>query len=111
MKGVGILIVFLAEGLAFPQEAASDRPYETVIQPFFTRNCAKCHGDKKQKGDIRLDTLTPEFQKTQVASRWDDVMRMLSSGKLPPEGETRPQPAESAHIVEWIAGRLKEGES
>ncbi len=44
--------------------------------------------------------------KPQVASLWDDVMRMLSSAKMPPEDETRPQPAESVQFAEWIAGRL-----
>lgn len=31
--------------------------YNTIIQPILDYSCTKCHGSKKQKGDIRLDTL------------------------------------------------------
>ncbi len=31
--------------------------YNTIIQPILDYSCTKCHGPKKQKGDIRLDTL------------------------------------------------------
>jgi len=29
--------------------------FETDIQPIFEEHCASCHGDRKQKGDVRVD--------------------------------------------------------
>ena len=29
--------------------------FETDIQPIFEEHCASCHGDRKQKGDVRMD--------------------------------------------------------
>lgn len=32
--------------------------YDAVIAPLMAAKCNTCHGDKKQKGDLRLDTVT-----------------------------------------------------
>ena len=29
--------------------------FESDIQPIFEEHCASCHGDRKQKGDVRVD--------------------------------------------------------
>ena len=31
------------------------------VQPVLAKNCHKCHGPKKQKDDLRIDTLTPNL--------------------------------------------------
>lgn len=39
---------------------ASDKKgvtYEKDIKPIFEKSCVKCHGDKKQKSKLRLDSL------------------------------------------------------
>ena len=37
--------------------AAQKQDYTKVIQPIFDANCISCHGAKKVKGKLRLDTL------------------------------------------------------
>ena len=37
-------------------DPAKDKAYEHVIQPIFTATCTGCHGEKKDKGKIRLHT-------------------------------------------------------
>src|SRR6185437_8441775 len=44
------------------------------------------------------------------AARWGDVMDRISSGEMPPEDEPKPKVEESARIVEWLSGKMKEGE-
>src|SRR6516162_504002 len=60
----------LGLGLALPfgaarQERGNDLPavtpaqaqfFESKIRPILAENCWKCHGDKKQKGSLRLDS-------------------------------------------------------
>ena len=31
--------------------------FDAAVQPFLAANCERCHGEKKQKGKFRLDTL------------------------------------------------------
>ena len=37
------------------------------VEPFFQRHCVRCHGEKKQKGDFRIDTLSRDFSNQQAA--------------------------------------------
>ena len=37
-------------------DPAKDKAYEQVIQPIFAATCTGCHGEKKNKGKIRLHT-------------------------------------------------------
>src|SRR5262245_18246077 len=56
----GILGLWLSAGYA--QEAAKPSPaaiqfFESKVRPVLVENCFSCHGDKKQRGSLRLDSL------------------------------------------------------
>lgn len=93
--------------------AAADGPadFDQVVLPFFSEHCLRCHGEKKQKGNLRLDTLPRNFAAPLSASHWADVLERISTGEMPPEHEPRPKVQEAARIAEWIAQQLKEGEA
>ena len=40
-----------------PLTAAQKADFAKVIQPMFDAHCVSCHGPKKEKGKLRLDTL------------------------------------------------------
>jgi len=40
-----------------PLSAAQKADYAKVIQPLFDAHCVSCHGPKKEKGKLRLDSL------------------------------------------------------
>lgn len=42
---------------AKPLTAAQKDDYAKVIQPLFDAHCVSCHGPKKEKGRLRLETL------------------------------------------------------
>ena len=42
---------------AKPLTAAQKVDFTKVIQPMFDAHCVSCHGPKKEKGKLRLDTL------------------------------------------------------
>src|SRR5687768_1659892 len=81
--------------------------FEKILQPFLAANCNRCHGEKKQKGELRLDTLSRDFAGGGSAGHWADVMDRISSGEMPPEEEDKPKTEDVTRVVEWIAGRLK----
>ena len=35
--------------------------FATQVRPIFEQRCTSCHGDKRQQGDLRLDTFTQEL--------------------------------------------------
>ena len=61
--GVG-LAVLLSTSSLFSQETKKAKPptpeqvqfFESKVRPVLAENCFRCHGPKKQKGDLRLDS-------------------------------------------------------
>jgi len=85
--------------------------FDKAVRPFLDAHCVRCHGPAKQKGEFRVDTLTRDFANAGAAVRWGDVLERLNTGEMPPKGEPKPKPDESARVVEWVTARLKEGEA
>lgn len=110
-----VLLPFLAAAAPCAQAAEPAvenlADFEQSVQPFFRQHCDRCHNEKKQKGEFRLDTVSRNFKSGSAASRWADVMDRISSGEMPPEDEKQPKAEEAAKVVEWLAARIKEGES
>lgn len=93
---------------------APDETYATVIAPLLEARCASCHGAKKQKAHLRLDSLAAMlaggesgpalvpgdpaasllFQRASLPLEHEDHM--------PPEGKPQPTPEERAALEAWI---------
>src|ERR1700761_3139125 len=84
---------------------------DKIIRPFFEQHCTKCHGEKKQKGDLRVDNLLVDFESPKIMGHWEEIMNRINSGDMPPEEKPRPKPDDIARIAEWIAGQLREAET
>jgi hypothetical protein len=74
------------------------------IAPFFEQHCVKCHGAEKQKGKLRLDTLTWKPADLANLEIWQHVADRLDLGEMPPEEEPQPNDAE----VEAMLGTVRE---
>ncbi len=84
---------------------------DALVKPFFEEHCTKCHGEKKQKGDLRVDTLKIDFDSPKVMGHWEEIMNRINSGDMPPDDvDKRPKPADIARVAEWISGQLHEAE-
>ncbi len=95
-----------------PHAAWSAAPaLDSKVRAYLETHCLKCHDADVQKGDFRIDNLSPKigFEDT---PQWLELMERINSGEMPPEKEkVKPTAEESAKTVEWIAARMKEGES
>ena len=110
--GIGLLIASLS-GLASDdrpehrEDFATVRPidreaadfFEARIRPVLVERCVECHGPEKQKGGLRLDSAAalrkggetgpvldpddPDSSPLVLAVRYDDLVQMPPSGKLP----------------------------
>src|SRR5579864_6397205 len=108
LAGLALLPVSSTAQQAKPGPAPE---FATDVSPYLDRHCVRCHGQEKQKGDLRIDTLERDFSKSAVASRWMDIMERINSGEMPPKKEPRPKPAEGARVSEWISAQLIEAEA
>ncbi len=100
------LLAFAAEGRAAP----ADEQFEKVVRPLLLNKCVSCHGETKQKGDLRLDSLEailkggesgpalvpgkPEQSLIVTAVRHNEALKMPPKEKLPA--------AEIAALAAWV---------
>jgi mono/diheme cytochrome c family protein len=99
----------LSCGAAAPGATPDD--FEHRVLPYFKQHCIRCHGPEKEEGELRVDKLSTEFAKGIDAGHWADLIERLSAGEMPPEDEPQPHADETAAVVEFLSGKLKEGEA
>ncbi len=97
--------------VAIPGALAAAPNFEADVWPYFQTHCLRCHGEKIQEGEFRIDNLSRHVGRENTP-QWAEVLERISSGEMPPkELKTLPTAQESAAVVEWLAARIKEGEA
>lgn len=78
---------------------------QQAVQGILRTYCIECHGEKKRKGEVRLDSFDALDSKARL-----DVLNRLQEqvyfGEMPPDDEKQPSPAENKQLFEWIRGEL-----
>ena len=114
-------IVFLPCVLCIPWclpvlgQAAELPNFEREVKPVLAKLCYRCHGAEKQKGKLRLDTLSTNLlEDARSAERWHEVRTVVNLGEMPPENETKLTADERRVILDWLnptielAGKLRQ---
>jgi hypothetical protein len=108
--GVSILTPLALPAAVSPSIPAAE-DYEKVVKPFFSEHCNSCHGEKKQKGELRVDTLKVDPTSPKTMAHWEEIMNRINSGDMPPDDEPRPKPTEVSKVADWIVSQLHEAEA
>ncbi len=103
-----------AVGLEKPLDPAADSFYAVRVGPLFEEYCVGCHGERRQKGDLRLDSFAAAMRggkhgsiiiKGEVKS--SELMTRLTlppehDKAMPPSGKPPPSADEVKVIKLWI---------
>jgi hypothetical protein len=60
------------------------------IVSFLKHYCVRCHGDKKQDGDLAIHKLGTEKVRSADVEIWKKVFNKLASGEMPPNDAKQP---------------------
>lgn len=94
-----------------PPTQADAAGYRQIVAPFVKAHCERCHGTAKQEGNFRVDQhLKNEFLDPASKEKWGEVVNVLNSHEMPPEGEPQPKPDEVAKVVDWITEQMVRAE-
>jgi mono/diheme cytochrome c family protein/cytochrome c553 len=113
---IALAQVLLCLGVVLSGLTASDtsdamKDFNQVVTPFLETHCTTCHGEKKQKGDLRVDTLARDFTNAVVAGHWMEIMDRINSGDMPPKKQPRPKPKDIARVADLITAQLSEADA
>ena len=81
--------------------------FKAEIEPILEATCFKCHGEEKQKGDLRIDTLDPDLTEGVDVDRWLDIIDVLSFGEMPPEEEPEMAGADRGKVIDWLSSEIQ----
>ncbi len=85
------------------QPARAEARDMAPMAAYLENHCLKCHGQEKQKGDLRLDTLSLPPQET---DRWQEVLEAIEYGDMPPKKEKRPEQARTDDFTDSLRSML-----
>ena len=100
-------LLFTVLMLFLPSVAKGRDVFQEEVKPLLQSHCFRCHGQKKQKGDLRLDTLDPNIVQGTSAERWHDVLNNINLGEMPPEDESQLSQDERRKLVGWLTEELQ----
>jgi hypothetical protein len=84
--------------------------FASDVRPFLKKHCYACHDQREARAGFRIDELSDKMFHAGSADQWLEVMDSINLGKMPPDDQTRPEPAESFDVVKWIASELQRAE-
>lgn len=72
----------------------------------FKTYCVECHGEKKQKGKLRLDDISFDIADIPSAERWQKILNQINSGEMPPEDAKQLPDAGKAAFLEALSKQM-----
>lgn len=102
-----VLLKPLIVGLCLLSHSVAFAKDEQAIKRFIQNHCAKCHGEEKQKGSMRLDQLDAELKESAAVTAWQDVLDVLNTGEMPPEDETQPSSNDLTLVIGAITANIQ----
>ena len=111
----------ITHGEIFPKDpvkmqgSGGTSEFNTKILPILEKKCTRCHGEEKQRGEYRLDTVA-ELMKAGESGEEPIVRNDPAKSNLirlillheeheyamPPEGKTRLTDEETMTLIQWI---------
>ena len=91
-------------------QTASSRPQvspaePSPLRPVLNRYCVGCHNDRLLTADLSLEAMDA-VHVAGGAEVWEEVIRKLRSGAMPPPGRPRPDPTVVENVVAWLEAEL-----
>ena len=71
--------------------ASGPTAFKTHVVPFLRTHCVDCPGPTEPKGQLTLHDLIGDLATKGSVTKWENILRMIESGELPPEDAEQPQ--------------------
>ncbi|MBT4867629.1 MAG: DUF1588 domain-containing protein [Planctomycetaceae bacterium] len=74
---------------------------------FVSEFCVKCHGELKQEGDLRLDTVLHDMADDKTARLWNDIFAQVQFSEMPPsDSKQQPTAARKKEFLKQVEAEL-----
>ncbi len=80
----------------------SNDDFSRIVRPFLQRFCLECHSTQRKKGSLDLEQFTSVEAVRKEIKRWQQVLELVESGEMPPEGQPQPASKEKQEFLRWL---------
>lgn len=89
-------------------ESGAAKEFGVDVRPLLQSYCVRCHGPQKQEASLRLDNLSTDLLNDRAAAEhWHEVLNVLKSGEMPPEGERQPSAKQRSTLIARISQEIQ----
>ena len=78
--------------------------FNATVRPVLTDTCAQCHNSRLQSGGLNVETIAASESLVQQREVWENVLRRLRAGDMPPAGAPRPPKERLDAVTAYIEG-------
>jgi len=89
-------------GIAFATTPEGEARFQERIRPLLKTYCADCHSGDAKEGNLSFDQFASTDDAIKNLELWWKVLKNLRANTMPPDGESRPTPAELETIAQWV---------
>ena len=79
---------------------------DPTVETFLATHCVQCHSPESPEGDFDIASLSGKFTDRVEYARWLEIVNVLNSHQMPPEGEPQPDVDDVAVVVDWMTEQL-----
>lgn len=106
---VGIAVIVILKPILGNDLKPVETELGSELRPYLENYCISCHGEKKQKGDRRWDTLSLPIEDTTTLLHIQEILDIINLGEMPPiEEDKQPSASENKRIIELLTATLEE---
>jgi len=80
----------------------SSAAFKQSVQAFLSKHCADCHDAGAKSGGLDLGLYTTAASVTKNRDEWENILRRVQAGEMPPKSMPRPNKAEVDAFIRWI---------
>ncbi|MFT4558591.1 MAG: mono/diheme cytochrome c family protein, partial [Planctomycetaceae bacterium] len=99
---VGGLACLLAFSLVSVGRAADEAAFGRDVRSTLAAHCQQCHDSDGASGGIEFESLTSPDVAMSRYRMWKKVVEQVSTGTMPPEGETPLTADEKQRLLAWV---------
>lgn len=107
---VGVTALSAASPPPAEVPSAGLQQFNERFRQLLTDHCSECHRGDEPGGDLRLDSLTPDFADSRARKHWTAVVGRLRAGEMPPKDRPRPPEHKVQELIDWLAPRIAEAD-
>ena len=100
-----VLLAPLSAGEAPSSRQQVSPATSSPLRPVLNRYCVGCHSDRLRTAGLSLEALDA-VHVADGAEVWEEVIRKLRSGAMPPPGRPRPDRAVVEDVLAWLETEL-----